>query len=518
MLFKRLASAALATAVGIGAAGAAIAEDVTVSAEQLNALMQRLEQAEAKINELESQKAAGVSVDGSQIPQYGNAGTPSFLAPESLHRNASLSNAADDDLRQRLESLETKWVDLEKSVGDRVKDGTSNSDMQITGRIHADYWSFPDADAGIAAMEGGDPQDRFAFRRVRFGVKGNVKDNVTYKIEMEFANPNSTEFRDVYIGMKDLPFFQTLQVGNQKRPYSLDQLNSSNANVFIERPFISDGDQQDTRRLGIQSYGVSTDESWNWQYGLFNRENVQNDGSYLSDHYQLELAGRLANTFWYDDCTDGRSYAHWGIAASVADPDGKAGSSGNGANTARLRSRPEGRSSGRWLDTGAIAGANHEYLLGTEGVLNLGPMQFVGETSSVWVDRDGADTAYFWGAYGYASYFLTGEHIPWNRETGTLGKVKPYQNFWMVERCDGCTETGWGAWQVAARYSYADFSDSNIRGGVGEALTIGLNWWWNPNTRLQFNYINGRIHDRNVGGTLYAGDYQIVGTRFMVFF
>ena len=108
--------------------------------------------------------------------------------------------------------------------------------------------------------------------------------------------------------------------------------------------------------------------------------------------------------------------------------------------------------------------------------------------------------------------------MPWNRKNGTLDRVKPFENFFLVDRCGGGTGTGWGAWQVAARYSYADFNDQNIFGGVGESLTLGLNWLWNPNTRIQFNYINGSVHDRTVGGQLTGGDYDIFGTRFMIDF
>ncbi len=178
MLFKRLASAALATAVGIGAAGAAVAEDVTVSAEQLNALMQRLEQAEAKIQELESQKLAPQPQLLPSGLKHADPGTPSFLAPETLHRNASLSSAADAELLQRLETLENKWVDLQEShdgVLDQLKagfieDGTSGSTMKISGRIHGDAWGFPGIEDDVNRLDrDGNPQDRLIWRRVRFG-------------------------------------------------------------------------------------------------------------------------------------------------------------------------------------------------------------------------------------------------------------------------------------------------------------------------------------------------------------
>ncbi|NQV28920.1 MAG: porin [Rhodopirellula sp.] len=512
MLFKRLASAALATAVGLGTAGFALAEDVSVSSEDLSALIQRLEAAEKKIQELETAKAPLVPAEF-DIPASIAAGN------QPVYRRASSSSLADEDdpILKRLSTLENNWVDMEKSISERASDGSSNSNMTVFGRIHLDHWAFPGDSAGVNTLEGTNPQDRFAFRRVRIGVKGDIKDNVEYKIEMEFANPNGPEYRDVYIGMKDLPGFGTVLVGNQKRPYSLDQLNSSNSNVFIERPYIADATQQDTRRIGIQAYNISDDQAWNWRYGVFNRKNTQSSGSYISDSYQLEVAGRLANTWYYDECSDGRSYGHWAVAAAYGRPDGNGGPE---ANTARLQARPEARSSNKWLDTGAIAGASNYYLIGGEGVFNAGPLQLVSEVMGVAVDRSSASTANFWGGYGYASYFFTGEHIPWDRKTGTLGKVKPFQNFWMVDTCDDCTEAGWGAWQAAVRYSYADFNDDVILGGIGESVTLGLNWWWNPTTRVQFNYIHGRIDNSTRGGVVAnsSGEYDILGTRLMVFF
>ena len=84
---------------------------------------------------------------------------------------------------------------------------------------------------------------------------------------------------------------------------------------------------------------------------------------------------------------------------------------------------------------------------------------------------------------------------------------------------------GWGAWQIAGRFSRGDFSDQNIDGGVGQSFSFALNWWWNPYARMQFNYINGRISSRNTQltgqrpapiGTGTSGDYNIFGTQFMI--
>ena len=108
---------------------------------------------------------------------------------------------------------------------------------------------------------------------------------------------------------------------------------------------------------------------------------------------------------------------------------------------------------------------------------------------------------------------MTGEHLPWNRKSGTLGRPKPNTNF--------SPGKGWGAWQVAARYSMADFSDQDIFGGAGESVTLGLNWYWNPNASVQLNYIRGEISERQVvvgPETFSEGDYRVLGVRFPVDF
>lgn len=439
------------------------------------------------------------------------------------------------DLAERLETLESKYddldeahTDLKKSLKGYAQSGHSGATMKVNGRVHADLWSFPDSSPGVNGFESGDPnispQDRLGFRRMRFGVRGDLPYNMIYRIEMEFAGGNDTEFRNAYLGWTELPILQEVRIGNQKRPYGLDHLNSSRYNVFIERPFVIEGFNQDARRVGIQSYGVSDDQAWNWRYGLFNQRLIQDEGNYIGDHWQSQIAGRLANTTWYDEASEGRGYAHLAISSTWANTDQNAATDNfaeSGVNEGQFRTRPEARAVNRWLDTGIIDGSDDYTLLGFEGVLNLGAWQVVGEHQQVWLDREGGSQVNFHGSYAYLSYFLTGEHIPWNRERGVIGRVEPFENFFLVDRCRGGVGSGMGAWQVAARWSYADFADEDILGGVGESATLGLNWYWTPYARMQFNYIYGEI-DQNAGnaptGAPAFGNYQILGTRFMVDF
>ncbi len=498
-----MARRALLVAIGMAAATFSTSYDQTISAAD-SPLMQALElpQRLPTIQPVAYTTAAAIAED------------------EDATGEVSLEERF-DAMVESMEEFEESLDEVAEVAGNDsiVVSGSSKSTMKVVGRVHADAWGFDISDADRAAigrMNGneGDPQNRLGFRRVRFGVRGDIQDNMEYRIEMEFASGNDSEFRDVWLGWKHLPVLQKVLLGNQKRPYGLDHLNSSRFNVFLERPFVIESFNQDARRLGIGAYGVSDDQRWNWRYGVFNQELIQASGQAVGDHLNLQVAGRLANTIWYDDVSGGRGYAHWAVSGSHAD-------SGRNPNLANFNHRPEARSEKDWLNTGPIDNADHYELIGFENVVNIGALQIVGEYQSVWVDRDGASDVRLDGGYAYVSYFLTGEHMPWSRSSGTLARIVPFQNFWLVDRCDGCREAGWGAWQIAARYSYADFNDDDIFGGKGESFTFGLNWYWNPNARMQFNYINGRIEDvETVAGPLAldSGDYNIFGARFMVDF
>src|SRR5439155_25348707 len=189
-------------------------------------------------------------------------------------------------------------------------------------------------------------------------------------------------------------------------------------------------------------------------------QDIQNLGTVLStpivEDYQAEVAGRLART-WWDEGADGRTDAHAGIAGTVASTDPTAPAN----STAHFQTRPEARTETRWLDTGVIAGANNYELLGLEGVWNYGPLHVEGEYQHVWMQRIAQEDLNFSGGYVYAAWMLTGEHMPWDRQTGQLARAQPFTNFFRVRTTNDVIDGGWGAWQVAVRYSHADQSNLN---------------------------------------------------------
>ena len=435
------------------------------------------------------------------------------IATLALHAPAIAQEGEERPLS--LESLQTQLDELREAQASMPTTGGPRSSIRLFGRLHLDAWNSAESDAGANVFETGsvdeDPQNNIEWRRARIGVAGDISTNMLYKIELEFGHPDGFAYKDMFLGWKDLPVAQTVRLGNQKRPYGLDHLNSSRYNVFLERPFSIEAFNQDARRLGLVSYGTTEELDWSWLYGIYNMRDWSQDGEYVGDTLQPELAGRIAHTAWYEE--GGANYGHWALSGTLAKPNGDP-VSGDAANEGRFRTRPEARTQSRWIDTGRIDDIDSYVLAGAEGVVNVGPTQVVAELQNSWVERDGGDDLQFWGGYLYVSHFLTGEHIPWSRRSGTLGRVKPRHN---------AGEGGSGAWQVAARYSVADFSDEDILGGEGEALTLGLNWHWNPNARLQFNYIKGTISERAVADTAATGifdegDYEFIGFRFMVDF
>jgi phosphate-selective porin OprO/OprP len=94
-------------------------------------------------------------------------------------------------------------------------------------------------------------------------------------------------------------------------------------------------------------------------------------------------------------------------------------------------------------------------------------------------------------------------------------RVHPVKNF----RENG----GWGAIEVAARYSYVDldqspyatFAENTYIASRGKynIATIGANWYLNPNTKVAANYIEA-CPDMNVT----SGAFSIFMMRFQVDF
>ena len=150
----------------------------------------------------------------------------------------------------------------------------------------------------------------------------------------------------------------------------------------------------------------------------------------------------------------------------------------------------------------------------------LGPLSFQAEYCASFLGNasvpgeQSQGTAFFQGFYLQTLYFLTGESREYDRVQGYFGRVRPHENFYRL-RGGNSNITTRGAWQVGARYDYLNLRDKGINGGVAQDVVLGLNWIWNPNMRMQFNYVwTHRDAPQNVVAGVINGFGMRIGYDF----
>lgn len=366
--------------------------------------------------------------------------------------------------------------------------------VRLTGFFQADVgWVHQDA-GNMAAV--GDVQDGADFRRARLAATGNVADNVGYMLELDFAFPGRPNFMDVWGEVHNLDFLQNVRFGQYRQPFGLDGLTSVKELTFLERslPFAF----LPFRQIGVMAHGVSEQEDMTWWFSGF-RAQTDAFGSNVGDS-GYGLATRLTGVVMDDGAG---SVVHVGGAYSLINPT---------SGAVEYRNQPEFFVSDSifgttpfFVDTLAVP-TDHVNLFAGELAATSGPWHAQGEVIYAFVDRMAASKATFSGASIQTGYILTGEHRPYDRKNGVLGRIVPHENFGS----DG----GCGAWEIAGRWSYLDLNDGGTNGGQLNDLTAGLNWYLNGYTKLQLNYVHAFLKTPGLGDS----DADIVAMRAQVNF
>ena len=273
-------------------------------------------------------------------------------------------------------------------------------------------------------------------------------------------------------------------MGHFKEPFGLEQLTSARFITFMERSLADEGAIVPARRMGVMAFDNWADERGTWAVGAFTGQMLNGSEPPLFEGDDGGTAVTMRGTFlpWYDEGSGGRGLLHTGIAYSYRDL--------SEPNALRLRQRPEAHLAPRIVDTRLITQVPSEQKMGLEMAFVYGPFSIQSEYFADFVAHSGSGTAALNGYYVYASYFLTGEHRRYKKSSGAFDRVKPFTNFFRVRTGDG-VQTGWGAWELAYRYSSLDLHApyAGIDGGFGDDHTFGVNWYLNPYTRLMFNYV-----------------------------
>lgn len=345
-------------------------------------------------------------------------------------------------------SVAVAWSD-----GFRLSTADGRFELGIGGRLHFDSNYLSDSepfDGRLGTVESG-----FEVRRARIHLRGHVYDRVEYMLELDFAG-GEVGARDMYVGVRDLPV--TARFGHMKEPFSLEELTSSRFITFMERSIANMF--APSRNTGISVGSDFADGKGTWEAGVFR----DTDGFSPRNGDNYNLTGRITYAPLFEDA--GKRLVHGGAGFQNRWIDG----------TLSLSTRPGDHNTPGIIRVSIPATAAQ--FLSLEAAAGFGPFGLQGEYDSVWVSSAERGDPHLSGYYVQGHWFVTGEHRPYRG--GKFDRVRPAANF-----LDG----GAGAWQVAARWGRVDVTEGLAEPpGVLTVLTLGLNWYWNPNVRWSMNY------------------------------
>ncbi len=223
-----------------------------------------------------------------------------------------------------------------------------------------------------------------------------------------------------------------------------------------------------------------------WAFGLFG-EGLGSDYGDASQNFARAITRLTCLPVYHPDPEQPGSaqLLHLGLSANILY---------SGDSTVHYRSRPESYLAPYVIDTGDIA-ADGALVAGAEAAWVNGPFSVQGEYLRSWVHANNGDVPVFQGLYASASWFLTGESRPYDRTQGAFGRVIPKRNF-------DPGHGGWGAWEIAGRYSYTDLDSGNVQGGRLSMLMAGVNWYLHSHLKWRFEYGFGHIANRQPAGNL----------------
>ncbi len=408
--------------------------------------------------------------------------------------------------------------------------------VAITSRVHFDVGGY-DYHPNTAATVPQRLDDGVNVRRARIGVIGKFFGDWDYALIYDFGGASDgfastasvggatvgflpggalSGIENAYLsytGFKPFGGKLAIEGGVMDLPYTMDEASSSNDIPFMERAAsgitatnIAAGDFRSA--FGARWY---TDTFWAGAYVTGPTTGAIHSASSINPPGTTEQYGSIARVA--GQIVSGKDYSlHIGGDAEwlIQPPHNLIA----GTQTLTLSDRPEVRIDPTTLvSTGALPGVSGAQVYSAEAAGTYGPLFFQGEYFWYNVDRSAfapLPSLKFQGGYAEAAYVLTGETRPYKSGSASYGGIVPANPFSL-------TGGGWGAWEIAGRYSTIDLNDrlafaNGVAGGRQTIYTLALNWYVNGNVRLMFDYLHGNI-SKQVSPTNF-GD---AGSRFDAF-
>jgi phosphate-selective porin OprO and OprP len=347
-----------------------------------------------------------------------------------------------------------------------------------------------------------DFSEGFYFRRARFGIEGALSRDFNYRLLLELGGSGTegpTRINDAWVSYTGFGPL-TLQLGAFSPPANMDDGTSPEDIPFLERSAAGEISRSLGGADGRIGFGLRYNKPRFMSAFTLTTRTVNDTETFDSQLSAVARAGGLVAT--------GANYnLHLGGSSTYVFSPADQGSSATGARHAiRFRDRPEIRvDSTRLIDTGVID-AEQVLSYGAEAGGNF--KNFYLQAEHFWFDVErhspsALEDPSFSGWYLQGSWVLTGEPRRYNAATGSFQNPRPRVPF--------SSAGGHGAWELAARYSRMNLDyepglagsaalPGSVRGGDQSILTLGVNWFVNPNLKLMFNYLDISVDRLNPAG------------------
>jgi phosphate-selective porin OprO/OprP len=467
---KLLMTGAAVMALGAPAFAASAKTDSATEAR-----IQELQRAVADLNnQLQQMKRA-------QADQQSQASDDSSAALADLKRSTSDQYA---DLSGRIDVLPRATIDNGRFTF-TSSDGRFSASFRSLIQFDYGYYSQGRNPASVDLNSGSN------FRRAQFGIVGTAFRNWSYNFTYDFGGSGVEKSGYIYYAY-----------------IQYDGLAPFHARIGALTPFVGIEDATGSGDLLFLERASSQDVSRNIA-GAPGREGIdlflQGDDYLLSVAYTGKKATDAA-TFDAQQALVGR--ASWLIFNQpdfkwLVDADGTyvyklpdAAANTAASNVISFSNGPElSVDAGKTVNTGNIDAAKvGEY--GFETAFEYAGLYGQGSWFHYNVVRRAAlPDPDFSGWYALLTYSLTGESHPYDPTTASFRNLRPAHPF---------GEGGWGAWEIAARYSNVDLDFrptlntalGGVAGGIQDVITVGLNWYPTNGIKFQLNYLN--IHANHV--------------------
>ena len=326
------------------------------------------------------------------------------------------------------------------------------------------------------------------------GQFGRGSDPTLYKLEFGSVN-GSFYMTEGWLRWQGVEYAHNVEAGYETVPQTLENIYSSSALTFMEAASMSLAFSPGNR-LGIEVDRTFVDKRIYTSLGLYSiGSNPGLNGGTVTQTLLYPVARVTGLPIYADRGKDNVKLLHVGLSVGYQFAKG---------SQFEFRSTPESYIAPYLVDTGGVD-ADGAGLLGLEAIYMDGPLTVTSEGAVQKLLN--SDANQFGGWYVSAGWFLTGEQRGYSRESASVASVLvPNREFsWK--------HWTWGAWELAARYSYLDLNSGSVNGGRMNIAMLGLNWYWNRYVRWQFN-----TGYANVSGGPSPGDLYIFQGRLQLMF